>query len=97
MNVMAVLDRFANVVLPAELWDGSNPYCRQPGRVGSAYAADLKALCEARAAVAELIEAMERIAARAKPHPDDTDADRKRDLYHIEAIASMALARIGAD
>lgn len=51
---------------------------------------------EARAAVAELIKALNRIERRAKYHSDDNDADRKRNLYHIECMAREARARIGS-
>lgn len=39
-----------------------------------------------------LEEALTRIAKRATHDAEDTDADRKRDLYHILAIAEAALA-----
>lgn len=57
MDVMAVMDRYCNLVLPGKLWDGTNPYCSQPGREGSEYSKDRAALHAARAAVAELIAA----------------------------------------
>ena len=44
-----------------------------------------------------LREALEKIALRAKPHPDDTDDDRKRDLYHIASIARVELAQEPTD
>lgn len=41
-----------------------------------------------------LVEALQRIAKRATHDADDTDADRKRDLYHILAIAEGALTLV---
>lgn len=64
VDVVRVLNKFANTVLPGKLWDGRNPYCGSPGREGSEYSHDLGALCEARAAVAELIAADEVICNR---------------------------------
>ena len=42
--------------------------------------------------LAELRGALEKIGRRAADHPDDDDADRKRNLYHISAIVKAALA-----
>ncbi len=39
----------------------------------------------------EVLEALRKIVARATDHPDDTDADRKRNLFHIAAHAQAAL------
>lgn len=55
----------------------------------------LKDMIEARAAVAELIEYLRKIELRAKPHPDDNDEDHRRNLYHVESIARIALIRAG--
>jgi hypothetical protein len=41
--------------------------------------------------VALLVKALGRIRLRATPHVDDTDEDRRRDLYLIYAIAEGAL------
>lgn len=41
----------------------------------------------------EMRLALDAILRRATPHPDDTDADRKRNLAHIEAQARRALNR----
>jgi hypothetical protein len=57
VNVLAVMDRFTTTVLPVKLWNGANEYCGAPWREGSEYSNDLAALCEARAAIAELIDA----------------------------------------
>lgn len=38
-----------------------------------------------------LLEAMKRIQQRAKAHAEDSDADRKRDLYHVEGVARAAI------
>lgn len=58
VDVLAVMDRMAGVVLPAKLWDGNNPYCNRPGIDSqSEYAVDMAKLIAARAAVRELIEA----------------------------------------
>jgi len=35
--------------------------------------------------------ALEAIVRRSTPHEGDTDADRKRDLYHIQATAQAAI------
>lgn len=43
----------------------------------------------------KFVEALKAIQRRATPHPDDTDADRKRDLYHCEQLARFALAHAG--
>lgn len=40
----------------------------------------------------KLLYEMKRIAMRVKAHPDDTDADRRRLLYHVESIANAAIA-----
>lgn len=78
-------------------------YARDTGafRVTNAGASALAEACaaalaaiEARAAVAELVEDLKRIQRRAAPHPDDDDADRKRNLYHVESISRRALARV---
>jgi len=50
-------------------------------------------LARLQAANAELVAALERIVKRATPHVDDTDDDRRRDLYHIDEIARAALAK----
>lgn len=52
---------------------------------------------QAEADRAQLLAALLKIKQRATPHPDDTDADRKRDLYHCEAIASLAIKRVLGD
>ena len=59
--------------------------------------AELSGANEARAEkaesqLAELRGAMEKIGRRAADHPDDDDADRKRNLYHISAIVKGTLA-----
>jgi hypothetical protein len=41
----------------------------------------------------DLLDAMRRVLIRAIAHPDDDDADRKRNLYHIEHIAKVAIAK----
>ena len=50
---------------------------------------------EGRADEAEALLA--RILKRATPHPDDTDEDRKRDLYHIEGLARAFRAFLPKD
>jgi hypothetical protein len=51
---------------------------------------------EAAALIKELVEALERVSKRATPHVDDTDEDRRRDLYHIDSIARAALSKARA-
>lgn len=45
-------------------------------------------------ASSDLVEEMKRIQRRSFAHPEDTDEDRKRNLYHVESIAKRAIARI---
>lgn len=40
----------------------------------------------------KLRAALEKIKRRSSEHPDDTDADRKRDLFHVNRIATRALS-----
>lgn len=68
----------------------------QVAEIRAALAARLDRAIEARAAIAAVIEDLALIQRRAAPHPLTDDADRKRDLYHCEAIAARALSRIGA-
>lgn len=42
-----------------------------------------------------LVEALQKIRARAVAHPDDDDADRKRNLFHVEAVARTTLTDAG--
>lgn len=43
--------------------------------------------------VEALRNALEKIKLRCTEHPDDNDADRKRNLYHAHSIAKFALDR----
>ena len=53
-----------------------------------------KALAQQPAAgAAGLLDAMRQVLIRAVEHPDDDDADRKRNLYHIAHIAKSAIAK----
>jgi len=61
---------------------------------GVDHALDLEDAELAAAAVAELLMDLHRIRDRATAHPGDTDADRKRDLQHVVALANQALSRV---
>lgn len=46
-----------------------------------------------RAAIVELVVALEKCLRRSIPHQDDADADRVRDLLHIEVTSRAAIAK----
>jgi hypothetical protein len=47
--------------------------------------------------IAVVREALGRIIKRSTPHIDDTDDDRRKDLYHIDEIARKALALLATE
>ena len=55
------------------------------------------ALAAAQDRVARLEGVLQGIGRKAAAHPDDTDADRKRYLWHIENAAAKALADTGTE
>lgn len=40
--------------------------------------------------MSKTLELLRKIAIRTSVHPDDTDADHKRDLYHANSLANQA-------
>lgn len=66
---------------------------RRPPQDSPKGGSDAPKLEAALAVVAELIVDLRRIRDRATAHREDTDADRKRDLAHVERIATLALRR----
>jgi|GEM_PF-2756905 len=43
----------------------------------------------------QMAGALQKIVRRSRAHPDDTDADRRRDLFHVRAEAERALRAAG--
>lgn len=96
MNALAVLDHYLGCVLPGKLWDGRNPYCNMPGREGSEYANDMRALAQARAGIAELIERAAKIlAAHDSGNNGAIMGEATLSQHHAELLRA-ALARVQA-